>query len=245
MGNLSCTATKDTYVCSYCMSLYKCLIFFYYFEICILYNDSNKLKYIWKPFKWCRFISGNLTHKCLLVFFSPCAFLLLVFISCLCNPWPATQLLLHWIMWMDSVSRVLWPTSAALWANLWHPLWWKRHTQCPQKCSGAKKKKRTISRENDGFGFGLRGLSAHVEQGEDSVGCCRVFLTALCFKSTRTCHMPQIIWSHQAADFCSNVSGDGALLSTAVGVTAHVWECQDDVDSICVCVGLLAVCVRA
>lgn len=124
------------------------------------------------------------------------------------------------------------------------PLMEAAHTVSAEVFWG-KEKKRTISRENDGFGFGLRGLSAHVEQGEDSVGCCRVFLTALCFKSTRTCHMPQIIWSHQAADFCSNVSGDRALLSTAVGVTAHVWECQDDVDSICVCVGLLAVCVRA
>ena len=49
--------------------------------------------------------------------------------------------------------------------------------------------------------------------------------------------MPQIVCSHHAADPCSAVIGDRALLSTAQGVCV----CQEDVHPICVCVGVFAV----
>lgn len=54
--------------------------------------------------------------------------------------------------------------------------------------------------------------------------------------------MPQIVCSHYAADSCSTVSGDRALLSptedggcVSVYVTAQACVCQKDVHSIYVC----------
>lgn len=59
--------------------------------------------------------------------------------------------------------------------------------------------------------------------------------------------MPQIICSHHTADPCSDVIGDKALLSTAEAPCVCV--CQEDVQSMYVCVDVFAVhvcvwCVR-
>lgn len=58
--------------------------------------------------------------------------------------------------------------------------------------------------------------------------------------------MPQIVCSHHAADPCSAVIGDRALLSAAQGVCVchHTCVCQEDVHSIYVCVGVFVVHVR-
>lgn len=134
-------------------------------------------------------------------------------------PSMAKQLLLLWVMWMDLVSWVL-----------WRPL-----KPCRQICRGhwdgwssvQGYRAQQNKTDDDRFHLGLRGFYCLLHAQKSKVGSksrvpskSRVFLTVLCFESTRTWHMPQIVCSQHAADPCSVVIGDRALLSAAESVCA-------------------------
>lgn len=133
--------------------------------------------------------------------------------------------------------------SLASQANLQQPLRWGQHTRSLQQSVGAKN--RTMWKDDDRFRLGLGGLyrpphTEHSRAGSRLPSQGRAFLTVLCFESTRTWHMPQIVCSHHAADPCAVVIGDRALLSAAEGACSCV--CATETFAAFVCA---FVCFRA
>lgn len=133
--------------------------------------------------------------------------------------------------------------SLASQANLRQPLRWGQHTRSLQQSVGAKN--RTMWKDDDRFRLGLGGLyrlphAEHSRAGSRLPSQGRAFLTVLCFESTRTWHMPQIVCSHHAADPCTVMIGDRALLSAAEGACSCV--CATETFAAFVCA---FVCFRA
>lgn len=129
------------------------------------------------------------------------------------------QLLPLWVMWLDSVFWVL-----------RRP----RRQMCGGRWDGRGSVRRYGAEENrahqdntvdDKVRLELGGLCCLLHVGKSKVGSSlssqgRVFLTGLCFESTRTWHMPQIVCSQHAAAPRSVLIGDRALLSAAESACA-------------------------
>lgn len=155
----------------------------------------------------------------LFIFFLHCLLALLCFLPSFSLPFPARHTASPTVGNVNGLSLLgVAAPSLALQANLRQPLRREQHTRSLQQSAGAKN--RTMWKDDDGFRLGLGGLyrplhAEHSRAGSWLPGQGRAFLTVLCFESTRTWHMPQIVCSHHAADPCSAVIGDRTLLSTA------------------------------
>lgn len=155
----------------------------------------------------------------LFIFFLHCLLALLCFLPSFSLPFPARHTASPTVGNVNGLSLLgVAAPSLALQANLRQPLRREQHTRSLQQSAGAKN--RTMWKDDDGFRLGLGGLyrplhAEHSRAGSWLLGQGRAFLTVLCFESTRTWHMPQIVCSHHAADPRSAVIGDRTLLSTA------------------------------
>lgn len=148
------------------------------------------------------------------------------------------QLLPLWVMWLDSVFWVLWRPRRQICGGRWDGY---------SSVRGYGADESTAHQDNtvdDRVRLQLGGLCCLLHVGESKVGSRlssqgRVFLTGLCFESTRTWHMPQIVCSQHAAAPRSVLIGDRVLLSAAesacamrmcvfVSVCFHVCMCPKE-----------------
>lgn len=191
-------------------------------EPCWLHEETL---HTWNLFLLLEVILKNLSQtlylhtQFLFIFFLHCLPALLCFSPSFSLPFPAQHTASPTVGNVNGLSLLgVAAPSLASQANLRQPLRREQHTRSLQQSVGAKN--RTMWKDDDGFRLGLGGLyrplhAEHSRAGSWLPGQGRAFLTVLCFESTRTWHMPQIVCSHHAADPRSAVIGDRTLLSTA------------------------------